>query len=136
MRVAVGTDTVNAVSDSIVDGLRAAGHEVLDGGQGTPWPDVGRTVGELVAGGAADAGIVCCWTGTGVSIAANKVPGVRAALCTDAETARRARAWNDANVLALGLRLTSEALAAEIVDAFLASAPDGTEADNIAALPD
>ena len=136
MRVAVGTDTVNAVSDSIVDGLRAAGHEVLDGGQGTPWPDVGRTVGELVAGGAADAGIVCCWTGTGVSIAANKVPGVRAALCTDAETARGARAWNDANVLALGLRLMSEALAAEIVAAFLAGAPDGTEADDIAALPD
>ena len=53
-------------------------------------------------------GVVCCWTGTGVSIAANKVPGVRAALCTDAATASGARRWNDANVLALGLRLTSE----------------------------
>ena len=136
MRVAVGTDTANAATDAIVDGLRAAGHEVIDGGQGTPWPDVGRTVGELVSAGGADIGIVCCWTGTGVSIAANKVPGVRAALCTDAETARGARAWNDANVLALGLRLTTEALAGEIVAAFLAGAPDGTEADNIAALPD
>ena len=73
-----------------------------------------------------------CWTGTGVSIAANKVAGVRAALCTDAETARGARRWNDANVLALGLRLTSEAAALEIVDAFFATDPDGTEAANIA----
>ena len=136
MRVAVGTDTVNAVSESIVTGLWAAGHEVVDGGHGTAWPAVGRAVGELVVTGSADVGIVCCWTGTGVSIAANKVPGVRAALCTDAETARGARAWNDANVLALGLRLTSEALAAEIVDAFLTSGPDGTETANIAALPD
>jgi ribose 5-phosphate isomerase B len=97
---------------------------------------VGRRVGEAVAGGDADAGIACCWTGTGVSIAANKVRGVRAALCTDAETARGARAWNDANVLALGLRLTSSAMAEEIVDAFLAGGPDGTEAENIASLPD
>jgi ribose 5-phosphate isomerase B len=135
VRVAVGTDTVTAVSESIVAGLRAAGHEVVDAGQGASWPDVGRTVGEAVASGDADAGIACCWTGTGVSIAANKVRGVRAALCTDAETARGARAWNDANVLALGLRLTSEALASEIVTAFLTTAPDGTETANIASLP-
>lgn len=135
MRVAVGTDTVNSVSTTIVEHLRACGHHVIEGGQGAPWPDVGRRVGEAVAAGEAEAGIACCWTGTGVSIAANKVPGVRAALCTDAETARGARAWNDANVLALGLRLTSETVAKEIVDAFLTSAPDGTEADNIARLP-
>ena len=77
---------------------------------------------------------MCCWTGTGVSMAANKVGGVRAALCTDAETARGARRWNDANVLAMGLRLTSEALAAEIVDAFLATGPDDDEAENVAKL--
>jgi ribose 5-phosphate isomerase B len=85
---------------------------------------VGRRVGEAVASREADRGIVCCWTGTGVSIAANKVAGVRAALCTDAETARGARTWNDANVLALSLRTTTEALADEIVTAFL----DGTSA--------
>ncbi len=76
---------------------------------------------EAVAGGRADRGVVCCWTGTGVSIAANKVAGVRAALCTDAETARGARRWNDANVLAVGLRLTSPTIAEEIVDAFVAT---------------
>jgi ribose 5-phosphate isomerase B len=84
--------------------------------------------------GRAERGIVWCWTGTGVSMAANKVPGVRAALCTDPETARGARKWNDANVLALGLRLTSEPVALEIVDAFLATDPDGTETANIAAV--
>jgi ribose 5-phosphate isomerase B len=102
--------------------------------EGDPWPDVGRAVGEAVAGGAADVGVVCCWTGTGVSMAANKVAGVRAALCTDAETAAGARRWNDANVLALGLRLTTEALAAEIVDAFLATEPDVGERENVAKL--
>ncbi len=75
--------------------------------------------------------MVCCWTGTGVSIAANKVHGVRAALCTDAETARGARRWNDANVLALGLRLTSPVVASEMVDAFLTTAPDADERANI-----
>jgi ribose 5-phosphate isomerase B len=70
---------------------------------------------------------VCCWTGTGVSIAANKVTGVRAALCTDAETARGARRWNDANVLALGLRLTSPTVAAEMLDAFLDADPEPAE---------
>ncbi len=87
-----------------------------------------------MAGGQADRGVVCCWTGTGVSIAANKVPGVRAALCVDAETARGARRWNDANVLALSLRLTSEQVATEILDAFLSTDPDPGEADAIAQL--
>jgi ribose 5-phosphate isomerase B len=96
-----------------------------------PWPEVGRVVGEAVAAGRADLGVVCCWTGTGVSIAANKVPGVRAALCVDAETARGARRWNDANVVALSLRLTSEQVAQEILDAFLTTEPDPGEADAI-----
>jgi ribose 5-phosphate isomerase B len=80
--------------------------------------------------------VVCCWTGTGVSMAANKVPGVRAALCTDAETARGARRWNDANVLAFGLRLTSPEVAGEMLDAFLAAdaRPEADEAKNIAKL--
>ena len=134
MRIAVGTDEVTPVTAAVEEHLAAAGHELVDAGHGDAWPDVGRTVGEAVAAGTADRGLVWCWTGTGVSIAANKVVGVRAALCTDAETARGARRWNDANVLALGLRLTSEASAREIVDAFLTTEPDGTETANIARL--
>jgi ribose 5-phosphate isomerase B len=88
-------------------------------------------VGEAVAQGAADRGVVCCWTGTGVSMAANKVPGARAALCGDPETARGARRWNDANVLALSLRLTTDALAGEMLDAFLATDPDPDEQPEI-----
>jgi ribose 5-phosphate isomerase B len=100
-------------------------------GEGDAWPDVGHRVGQAVAGGAAERGVVCCWTGTGVSMAANKVPGVRAALCTDAETARGARRWNDANVLALGLRLTSPEVAKEMIDAFLSAEPEADERENI-----
>ncbi len=82
-----------------------------------------------MASGAADVGIVCCWTGTGASIAANKVPGIRAALCTDAETARGARRWNDANVLALSLRLTSAAVLTELLDAWFSTAASDADAD-------
>lgn len=115
--------------------LAASGHDVEVIADAVPWPDVGRQVGEAVAQGRADAGVVCCWTGTGVSIAANKVAGVRAALCADAETARGARRWNDANVCALSLRLTSEQVAHEILDAFLSTGPDADEAATIAQLP-
>ena len=114
--------------------LQMAGHDVVAVGDGISWPDAGRSVGEAVAAAEADYGIVCCWTGTGVSIAANKVPGVRAALCTDASTADGARRWNDANVLAIGLRLTSAASAAEMIDAFLAGEPDPSESAEIAKL--
>ena len=100
-------------------------------GDGAAWPDVGRAVGEAVASGTVERGVVCCWTGTGVSIAANKVPGVRAALCTDAETARGARQWNDANVLAMGLRLTSAEVANEMLEAFLSTEADPDERDEI-----
>ncbi len=99
---------------------------------GADWPDTGRAVGEAVARGRASMGIVSCTTGTGVAMAANKVPGVRAALCTDAYTARGAREWNDANVLALGLRLTSPAIAREMVEAFLSTAFDPEEAPLVA----
>src|SRR5215213_762946 len=97
-----------------------------------PWPEVGKRVGRAVAEGEVERGVVCCWTGKGVSIAANKVDGVRAALCTDAETARGARRWNDANVLALGLRLTTDTVAKEMLDAFLSTDSDPDEADTIA----
>ncbi|MEL7207600.1 MAG: RpiB/LacA/LacB family sugar-phosphate isomerase [Actinomycetota bacterium] len=134
MRLAFATDERNDVTDRLEAHLAERGHDVDVVGRGTPWPDVGRGVGERVRDGAADLGVVCCWTGTGVSIAANKVDGVRAALCGDAATADGARRWNDANVLALGLRLTSAALAEEIVDAFLAGEPDPDEAAEIAKL--
>jgi ribose 5-phosphate isomerase B len=119
------------VSAHIVDRLRDGGHAVEVVADGDPWPDAGRRVGAAVAAGEADLGIVCCWTGTGVSIAANHAsPQVRAALCVDAETARGARRWNDANVLALSLRLTTEAVADEIVDAFLSTEPEEAERAN------
>ncbi len=128
MRIAFGTDEETAITRGIVGGLIDSGHEVDVLADGDPWPDAGRRVGEAVAAGRSDVGIVCCWTGTGVSIAANHAgPGVRAALCTDAETARGARRWNDANVLALSLRLTSEALAEEVIIAFLGTSADEAE---------
>jgi len=134
MRVAFGTDERTEVTDAVKELLAERGHDVAVVGEGDPWPDVGRRVGEAVAAGEAERGVVCCWTGTGVSIAANKVPGVRAALCGDAETARGARRWNDANVLAFGLRLTTATVAEELVDAFLTTDPDPGEAEEIAKL--
>lgn len=135
MRIAFGTDERTAVTDAVEAWLEDAGHTVvLAAERGDAWPDVGRAVGEAVALGRTDLGVVCCWTGTGVSIAANKVDGVRAAPCTDAETARGARRWNDANVLAIGLRATSEAVAAEMLEAFLTTGPDPDEAAEIAKL--
>ncbi|MCH6565088.1 MAG: RpiB/LacA/LacB family sugar-phosphate isomerase [Proteobacteria bacterium] len=95
------------------------------------WADVAERVGRSVADGPAEQGLLFCWTGTGVSMAANKVPGVRAALCGDAETARGARRWNDANVLCLSLRATSEVIAKEILDAWFEATPDASEAENI-----
>jgi len=129
--MAVGSDEPTHVTDAVVDHLRGMGidvelHGPLDG-QPLDWVDVGRKVGERVASGACQQGVLFCWTGTGVSIAANKVPGVRAALCADAETAKGARRWNDANVLAMSLRSTPEAVAKEIVDAWLETGPDETE---------
>jgi ribose 5-phosphate isomerase B len=122
-RFAVGSDMTHPVADAVAEHLESAGCTVVRcgavGGADTPWPDVAEQVARLVAQGAVDSGVVCCWTGTGVSIAANKVPSVRAALCADAQTARGARRWNDANVLALSLRATSAAVAREIVDAWL-----------------
>ena len=135
-RVAIGSDMRHPVADGIADALEQDGCAVVRVGAvcapDTPWPDVAEQVGRLVASGAVDDGVVCCWTGTGVSIAANKVPGVRAALCGDAETARGARRWNDANVLALSLRATSAALAAEIVAAWMQTRDsDASEQSNI-----
>lgn len=137
MRIAIGGDERNAVTDHVLEELRRRGHELVRivgpvGGRDEQWADVGRSVGEAVAGGEADQGIVFCHTGTGVSMAANKVHGARAALCTDGEQARGARKWNDANVLAMSLRLTDEQLADEIMDAWFSTTElDPTEVANI-----
>ena len=104
-------------------------------GEGDPWPDVGRGVGEAVAGGDADRGVVCCWTGTGRVDGRQQGAGRAGRAVHRPETAAGARRWNDANVLALGLRLTSPALADEMLDAFLATDAEDDEAANIAKLP-
>jgi len=127
VKIAFGTDEETSLTDALVTDLVEKGHDVERVGRGEAWPEVGRAVGEAVAAGRVERGVVCCWTGTGVSIAANKVPGVRAALCTDAATADGARRWNDANVLAFGLRLSSPAVVREMVDAFLQAGPDDAE---------
>jgi ribose 5-phosphate isomerase B len=136
MRIAVGSDERTQVTDVVVDHLRQAGVDLeLHGplaGKPMDWVDVGHEVGERVASGACAQGVLFCWTGTGVSIAANKVPGIRAALCADAETARGARRWNDANVLVMSLRATPEAVAKEICDAWLDAQADESERATIA----
>jgi ribose 5-phosphate isomerase B len=125
VRVAVGSDDRGPLLDALLADLERRGAHVerygaiADGG--TAWAEIGRAVGEAVAAGRADVGVVCRWTGTGVSIAANKVRGVRAALCGDAATAAGARTWNDANVLALSMRATTPAVGVEILAAFLAT---------------
>jgi ribose 5-phosphate isomerase B len=130
VRIAFGTDERTPLTDAVKTHLVELGHDVVVVGEGDPWPDIGRRVGEAVATADVERGVVCCWTGTGVSIAANKVDGVRAALCTDAETAQGARKWNDANVLAIGLRLTSDEVAREMLNAFLTTATDPSEENN------
>jgi len=125
MKIAVSADERTHLVDFILEELRKRGHEVLyfgpEPGEEADWPVVTREAAEHVARGEADEGIVMCWTGTGASIAANKVPGIRAALCHDAETAKGARIWNHANVLALSLRATSEPIAKEILDAWFST---------------
>jgi ribose 5-phosphate isomerase B len=134
MRIAVAADERTGVADAVVRELRARGHEPLLHGalaeeERDDWAWASESAARDVADGRAEQGIVCCWTGTGASIAANKVRGVRAALCADAATADGARRWNDANVLALSLRTTSEALLGEILDAWFAGAPSSEEDD-------
>ena len=144
MRIAIGADEQTHVTDAVAAELRRRGHELLPFGRleadrpelgeavrpEDQWPAVARAVAEAVAGGQADEGILFCWTGTGVSIAANKVPGIRAALCDDAATARGARLWNNANVLCLSLRRTSEVIANEILDSWFNTSFVPNDTDN------
>jgi ribose 5-phosphate isomerase B len=140
MRVALGSDERTPLTDHVVADLERRGHEVVllgpPAGEDLQWVQVGHAVGAAVASGTADTGVLFCWTGTGASIAANKVHGVRAALCTDAETAAGARRWNDANVLVMGLRLTSPQVASEMLDRWFATGPDPDEGATIATVED
>ncbi|MBI2866830.1 MAG: RpiB/LacA/LacB family sugar-phosphate isomerase [Chloroflexi bacterium] len=141
MRLAVGSDERTHLTDAVVGELQRLGHQVkLLGalGEGDPlWPIVARAVAEEVVSGRCDEGVLLCWTGTGVTIAANKVPGIRAALCDDAETAAGARTWNLANVLTMSLRRTSEAVAKEILQAWFATPLGaGEDADAVAKVAD
>jgi ribose 5-phosphate isomerase B len=140
MRVALGSDERTALTDHVAAELERRGHDVVlvgpPAGEDLQWVQVGHAVGSAVAAGTVDTAVLFCWTGTGASIAANKVHGVRAALCTDAETAAGARRWNDANVLVMGLRLTSPQLATEMLDRWFATGPDPDEAATIATVED
>ncbi len=136
MRISVAADERVGVAESVLDELRKRGHELIPHGalseeERADWAWASEAAARDVAEGRAEQAIVCCWTGTGASIAANKVSGVRAALCLDAQTAEGARRWNDANALALSLRATSEAELAEILDAWFEGEPSA-EADDTA----
>jgi ribose 5-phosphate isomerase B len=134
MLVSVSADELTGIAGALQQELRRRGHELLEhgalsDGESSQWAWASERVALDVAEGRAQRGIVCCWTGTGASIAANKVAGVRAALCADSATAAGARRWNDANVLALSLRATSQALLVEILDAWFATEPSSETQD-------
>jgi ribose 5-phosphate isomerase B len=136
MKIAVAADERVGVAEAVIEELRKRGHEPIPHGalaeeERDDWAWASEAAARDVAEGRAEQAIVCCWTGTGASIAANKVDGVRAALCLDAQTAEGARKWNDANALAISLRATSDAELSEILDAWFGGAPS-TEADDAA----
>ncbi|WP_042376551.1 RpiB/LacA/LacB family sugar-phosphate isomerase [Streptacidiphilus melanogenes] len=141
MRISVSSDMDEGVARQLVAELQRRGHSVIRHGALQPdekedWAFCSEAAARDVVEGRADQAVVCCWTGTGASIAANKLPGVRAALCTDSYTAGGARRWNDANVLALSLRLTSTPMLSEILDAWFDGAPsqEPDDQENIAHL--
>ena len=134
MKIAIGSDERTHLTDVVVGEIRKQGHEVTLYGplvnEDLYWPEVARQVAEQVASGAADEGVLFCWTGTGISLAANKVKGIRAALCADAQTAKGARLWNKANILCMSLRVTSEVVAKEILDAWFTTEYEPNEVDD------
>ena len=134
MLIALSSDMPDGIAGSLDDEIRRRGHTTVTFGaigssSRADWAWSASAAATEVATGRADQAVVCCWTGTGASIAANKVPGIRAALCTDAYTAAGARRWNDANVLALSLRLTSVPLLVEILDAWFGAAASTDDSD-------
>jgi ribose 5-phosphate isomerase B len=138
VKIALGSDEKSPLTDEVAEDLKRRGHSVVlvgpPGNEDLQWAAVGRKVGTLVASSEVDTAVLFCWTGTGASIAANKVPGARAALCTDAQTAAGSRKWNDANVIVMSLRSTTPTMAAEMLDAWFSTDPDPSEAENISSL--
>ncbi len=139
MRIAIGSDEKMPLTDFVVEDVKKRGHEVeLFGplkGEPLSWVEVGEQVALSISQGNCQEGILFCWTGTGVSIVANKVSGIRAALCFDGRTAEGARKWNHANILVISLRLTSEPVASEILDAWFGTEwGTGEDAENVARL--
>jgi len=134
MKISIGADERLNVVDVTLDYLKERGHDVTwhgpEKGETQPWPDVARRVAQDVQSAEANEGILFCWTGTGVCMAANKYKGIRAALCDDAETTRGARLWNNANVLCLSLRKVSEAIAKEILDMWFSTSYVPNETDD------
>jgi ribose 5-phosphate isomerase B len=134
MRIAFGSDQQTHLTETVIQELRERGHEVVLmgalAGRPASWPVAARQVAEAIVSGLVEEGILACWTGTGVSIAANKLPGIRAALCGDAETARGARLWNRANVLCLSNRRTSEVVAHEILETWFATSYQANPEDD------
>jgi ribose 5-phosphate isomerase B len=141
MKLAIGSDEKTHLTDFVCRELESQGHTVVKFGalidhashEEKRWTSVAHQVAECVSNGTCEQGILFCWTGTGVTIAANKVPNIRAALCTDAETAKGARRWNNANILAMSLRLTSETVAKEMLREWFSTMPD-TDEENQACL--
>lgn len=134
MRIAIAADELTGVAELLAPELERRGHTPLPHGaladrERNDWAWASEAAARDVAEGRAEQAIVCCWTGTGAAIAANKVASVRAALCLDAISADGARRWNDANVLALSLRSTSQAELSEILDAWFAGAPSAEPDD-------
>ena len=130
MRIALGADHGGyQLKETIKAWLEEKGYETADKGtfdeESCDYPDFGKAVAYAVAGGKADKGILVCGTGIGISISANKVKGVRAALCGDTFSARMSRLHNDANILALGQRVTGQGLALDIVEVWLSTAFEG-----------
>ncbi len=130
MRIAVGSDHAGyELKELLAAHLADAGHEVEDLGTDSAeisvdYPDFGAAVGAVVAAGRAELGVCTCGTGMGIAMAANKIPGIRAAVVHDVTTARLAREHNDANVVCMGGRTTGEATAIDAIDAFLAATPE------------
>lgn len=136
MRIAVSVDELTGVARALPEELRSRGHHpILHGAysedERDDWAWASEAAAQDVVEGRADQAVVACWTGTGASMAANKLPGIRAALCLDAQTADGARRWNDANVLVLSLRATSQAELGEILEAWFAGGPS-TDPDDLA----
>ena len=140
MKIVVASDESTSLTDFVIKYLKSKNHnlvllgDLLDNKKKWHWAEIGKEAAEMVAKKESDLGIFFCWSGTGISMTANKVKGVRAALCWDSETAKLARKWNNANVLCMSLRFTSETVAKEIIDAWFSTDFDEEDLNQVCKL--